>query len=55
MNQVESRVIQVRDLDLPADYDFRQAEVAGEYTCRVCDGDTYDETNATGLEYFRPL
>ena len=54
MNENENKVIQVGDLKLPANYDFRQAIVAGNYTCRVCDGDTYDETNATGLEYFLP-
>ena len=49
-----SALIHVEDVKLPPGYDFRQAEEVSEYTCRVCDGDVYDETLSTGLEYFLP-
>jgi len=50
-----SEIINVESINLPDDYDFREANDAWEYTCRVCDGDVYDQTHPSNIDDFLPL
>lgn len=45
-------VIMMKDLKLPANYDFREANNAWVYTCKVCDDDDYDGCQDNQLNDF---
>ncbi len=51
----KNRVIKENEVLLPDDYNFLEATGAWKYTCRVCDGDTFDQTHSSGLEDFMEL
>ena len=47
-----SGVIMMKDLRLPANYNFTEADNAWKYTCKVCDDDDYDGCQDNQLNDF---
>ena len=52
---MQEKIIDVESVVLPDGYDFKETEGAWKYTCRVCDGDVYDQTHPSNLDDFKEL